>query len=88
MHGHALVLNAVTGAFYASAITEADVIMADGQSLQNVGVIPDETILPSAADLASIRDPVMSRAAEILGDKLPPEKAGKIFQTTFTFWIW
>src|SRR6266478_3684356 len=36
---------------YGVSVTEADVIMADGKSLEKAGVTPDELILPSAADM-------------------------------------
>lgn len=65
--------------FYGASITEADIIMADGKSLENVGVIPDDTVLPSGADLASDRDPVLAHAAGILGIKITPEQAGSFF---------
>ncbi len=64
---------------YGVSVTDADLIMADGKSLERVGVMPDELLLPSAADLAANRDPVLSRAAEVLGIKLSPEKAGAMF---------
>jgi C-terminal processing protease CtpA/Prc len=65
--------------FYGSEITESDVIMADGKSLEKVGVTPDEVVLPTGADLAANRDPVLARAAELLGVKLEAEKAGSFF---------
>jgi hypothetical protein len=42
-------------------------------------VTPDEVALPTAADLANGRDPILARAAESLGMKISPADAGKLF---------
>jgi C-terminal processing protease CtpA/Prc len=53
--------------------------MTDGHSLENVGVTPDEITLPTAADMAAGRDPVLAKAAQRLGLRLDPVAAGKLF---------
>lgn len=65
--------------YFANSVTVADLIMADGKSLEKGGVVPDETVLPTAEDLAAQRDPVLARAAELMNVKIDPAKAGTLF---------
>lgn len=65
--------------FFGVEIPIAKVIMSDGNTLEN-GVTPDEQFLPSNTDLSSGYDPVLARALELVGEKVTPEEAGKLFQ--------
>ncbi len=60
---------------YGTSITDADLVLADGSRLEKTGMMPDISLLPTSADLAAHRDPVLARAAEMLGISLTPEKA-------------
>ena len=64
---------------FGASITDADIIMTDGKSLERSGVMPDEIRLPLPADLAAKRDPVLAYALSLLGNKITPEEAGALF---------
>jgi carboxyl-terminal processing protease len=64
---------------YGASVTDADIVMTDGKSIEHVGVEPDKLMVPTAADMAAGRDPVLAHAASLLGVKLEPDKAGTFF---------
>jgi carboxyl-terminal processing protease len=65
--------------FFYTSVTVADLVFADGTRLEGRGVIPNEIVLPSGADLAARRDPALARAITIAGHSLTPEAAGDLF---------
>jgi C-terminal processing protease CtpA/Prc len=77
IYSHTLGLDTIV--WYAAEVSAANLIMSDGKSLEKTGVVPDEVILPTGADLAAGRDPVLSRAVTLAGAKLSPEEAGTLF---------
>ncbi len=64
---------------YGMSITNADVIMTDGVSLEHIGVTPQTPMLPTASDLAKSNDPVLAAAFKLFGQDVSPEQAGKYF---------
>jgi C-terminal processing protease CtpA/Prc len=64
---------------YGASITNADLIMKDGKSLERAGVVPDEKLLITSEDLAAGRDPVLAKAVALAGGQLDPVAAGKLF---------
>ncbi len=77
---HYLELGTNSGIAYSVTITDSNITMRDGKSLEDVGVTPDEIVLPTADDLAQNRDPVLSRAASLLGKQITPDEAYKLLQ--------
>ena len=63
---------------YGVSVTVADVVMADGGKLENVGVVPDELVLPTGEDIAQGNDPALARALTLLGVPLSPKEAGAL----------
>lgn len=76
-HMHELGLDTVV--FFGASITDADIIMTDGKSLERIGVIPDELKIPTPQQLAGKQDPVLAYAALLAGVTMSPEKAGGLF---------
>ncbi len=64
---------------YATSVTVSDIRLSDGGRLENIGVTPDELLLPTPEDLAAGRDPVLTRAVTLAGGSLTPEQAGKLY---------
>jgi len=64
---------------YGLMITDADIVMSDGKSLEWIGVTPDKPILPTPDDIRNRRDPALAYAASLGGIKITPEEAGAIF---------
>jgi carboxyl-terminal processing protease len=67
--------------YYGVQVSVADLLMPDGKSLERIGVLPDELLLPKPEDIANKRDPVLARAAVILGANIDPEKAGALLES-------
>ncbi len=67
-----------TLSFFALNVTVADLVMSDGNRLENVGVIPDYPIGPAAAAIFQATDPVLAYSVRMLGANMTEEAAGKL----------
>ncbi len=70
---------------YGMNLTNADVLMSDGKSLEHTGVTPQIEILLTGADLSAQRDTVLAASLELLGQKVTAEQAGKLFPFNWKF---
>ncbi len=68
-----------TDVYHGAEISAFDLLMSDGKSLEHIGVEPDIFLLPTPADIVAHRDPVMAKAAGLVGTKITPEEAGAMF---------
>jgi C-terminal processing protease CtpA/Prc len=68
--------------FYGVNVSVSDFVASDGSRPEGGGVIPDELVLPSGADLAARRDPVLARALARVGLTISPDDAGKLFSNS------
>ncbi len=76
---HPLQVGVQRGLGFGITATDADVIMADGKSLEHVGVKPDQWFVPTPQAMKANLDPVLSHAASLVGVQLDPKKAGALF---------
>lgn len=65
--------------YYGFSVTDANLIMTDGKSLERVGVVPDVAVLPTALDLAQGKDPALARALQLAGVTMDLADAAKLF---------
>jgi C-terminal processing protease CtpA/Prc len=72
-------IGVTSAAFFAMSVTDADLKMSDGKSLEKIGVTPDEIKLPTGADLVTKSDPALSYAAKLVGVTIGANKAGALF---------
>ena len=70
---------ASAGNSFGVSITSANFVMSDGNSLEHIGVIPDELVQLTIDDIANDRDSVLAHAAEVAGAKLSPKDAATLF---------
>lgn len=64
---------------FGMSVTNADVILSDGVSLEHIGVTPHIAVAPTAAQVAAGHDPVVAAALKLLDQEMSAEAAGKLF---------
>ncbi len=67
-------------------VTHSEILTAEGQSLEKIGVKPDVIVLPSPTEFPAQDDSVLARAIEMLGGKITPSEAGKLWPPYFRVW--
>lgn len=67
-----------TFSIYGMNLTIADLIMSDGNRLEDVGVLPDLPIGPSQYALANKNDPILAYAVGLFGAKITEREAGEL----------
>ncbi|HEX8706964.1 MAG TPA: S41 family peptidase, partial [Pyrinomonadaceae bacterium] len=71
--------------YFGINVTIGDLIMSDGKRLENVGVIPDRPVGPTASALLQRDDPTLAYAAALFGTKLTPEQARDFHFITYRY---
>lgn len=65
--------------FYGMNLTNADVIMSDGISLEHTGVTPHVHLFQTPSEIAAVQDTQLAEALKLLDQPMSPEDAGKLF---------
>jgi|GEM_PF-6866135 len=66
------------GSPFGLQVPVAEIVMNGNERLNGKGVVPDQVVLPSPTDVQKLQDPVIARAAGILGFKITLEDTGAI----------
>ena len=85
---HRIVTGHSSSLFFLSSITTHDFIFSDNVKIDRLGITPDIVLVPSGRDMLFGRDIVMSYALKLYGLEVSPERAGTIFATTVTNWMY
>lgn len=65
--------------YYGVSVTDANLIMTDGQSLEKNGVAPDTLLLPKPSEMRDKADPVLAQALSSVGVEITASRAGTLF---------